>query len=73
MEATDQSQAVTRAIAEAFECKPEEITSYALVCERMTEEGLTCSWIWSSTPIWGILGLAQWLVLKVKAASNGEI
>ena len=73
---------LTEALAEYYECEPEDIRGFVVACEwEHPEEGLTLSSAWSiGTPIWHLLAFVEELKMhllrnrpEVNAAQqNGE-
>jgi len=56
---SDEAHPIAIALAEHFDCDPDSIGRWALVCERDTDDGPISSSAWSGVPHWQVLGLVD--------------
>jgi len=79
-ESNVQASSIALALAEYFECEPEAIGVYAVICERATEDGPIASSVWTTVPHWYLIGLVDELKAHVEGlrvrppvSQNGEV
>jgi hypothetical protein len=61
---------ILEALAKEFDCKPEDITHCAYVCEYLKDDRLKCGWGWSNSAIWQIEGLVRRLLVAVMGSMS---
>lgn len=67
----DKTVVLKNALAEYFECNPDEIGSFVIGCERqVTEDTTAFASIWSALPHWYISGFVDELRDRVDKQRN---
>ena len=74
----EKNQILVEALAEYFECEPEQVHGYLIGCEHTDDNGVTFSSIWSNNvPWWGLNGYVGELQRHVDnqrgGSDNGQV
>jgi hypothetical protein len=63
----EKGKAIVTALAIYFDCEPDEIRHWAVVCERVENDRLLLSWVWSvQSATWQLKGMLLHMLDRIR-------